>query len=112
MVFDTGAEISIINQRVFNGLGGETVLKLKKREQDVKAYGNINIDVLGETEVLVRDNEREMKLPVIVTKGTNPCIYGCNWIRQLRPEFTVNSINSQKATLVLKDNAKSIFLRP
>ena len=111
MVFDTGAEVSIINERVFNALGGNAHLPLRTKENPIKAYGNNEINVLGETRVTVADNGKQLVLPVVVTRGDNPCIYGCDWIRQLRPTFTINEIRSG-VTLVLKDNVKPVFCRP
>jgi len=78
MIFDTGAEISIINERVFNALNENNDLKLKERRQGIRAYGNRVIPILGETVVSVEDKCAKKRLPVIVGKGTNPCIYGCD----------------------------------
>jgi len=112
MVFDTGAEISIINERVFNALASVGKVYLKERRNDIKAYGNSPIEILGEATVTVSDNHNQLKLPVVVTKGIHPCIYGCNWIRALRPSFSINLVKCGKVSLVLKDGAKPVFCRP
>jgi len=112
MVFDTGADVSIINQRVYEALQINANLPLKDRPQTIKGYGNNVIPTLGETMVQVEDNGRQMHLPVIVAKGTNPCIYGCNWIQQLRPKFSINAIRKHEVQLVLKDGTSPIFFRP
>jgi len=112
MIFDTGAEVSIINERVYNGLGGKEVIPLKMERQEIKAYGNIPIEILGEASLTVEDNNCKRVLPALVTQETHPCIYGCNWIKELRPSFSINAVKSLAVSLVLKDNCKPIFCRP
>ena len=53
MVFDTDAEVSIINERVYNALNGSGDLKLAKGAQNLKVNGNNEILVLGKTNVTV-----------------------------------------------------------
>lgn len=112
MVFDTGADVSLINERVFNALGGMDEIPLQSRPVQVKSYGGNEIQMIGEGMVNVQGPNQELQLPVIVIKGTSPCIFGGNWIRAIYPEFSVNALQQLQASLQLKENAKPIFTKP
>ncbi len=112
MVFDTGADVSLINERVHAALGGYAKIPLQKRSKPLMAYGGEEIQTLGESSVVVEDAGRQQRLPVNVVRGTSPCIYGGDWIRLLRPNFTVNSIGKSTVALSLKEGSHPIFFKP
>jgi len=117
MIFDTGSEVSIINERVHEALGGDLECPLVQGKNEIKAYGDNKIPVKGQTNLLVTDVDQTIWVPALVIKGTLPCIYGCDWIRKFRPDFSVNRIlkdAKQKFTvsLYLKDDAQPKFYRP
>lgn len=112
MIFDTGAEVSLINERVYNALCRFDELPLLERQQNIKAYGHVSVPIMGEVSLNVEDNEQNYNVKIIVAKGTSPCIYGCDLIKLFRPKFSVNSIRNQTASLHLKEGVQPIFFRP
>ena len=112
MIFDTGSDVSLINEHTYRALGGNSALTLNVRPRRLKAYGGNNIKIIGEANVDVADGGNEARLPVIVARGAFPCIYGLDWIRAFQPNITVNSIGDIQVSLVLKEGASPVFLRP
>lgn len=112
MVFDTGAEVSLINERVFNALGGAKQIPLQPRSRPILSYSGDIIPTLGQAVVTVGDGDVQKQLNVIVATGNPPCIYGCDWIRLLKPQFSVKSLQDFTVSLTLKENATPVFMKP
>ena len=112
MIFDTGSDVSIINEDTYLALGGKSTLKLDEGCRRLKAYGDNDIKVLGEAMVDVADDGDQQQLPVIVTRGAFPCIYGLDWIRAFQPNFLVNTVTDLKVSLALKEGTSPVFVRP
>jgi len=112
MIFDTGSEVSIINENVFEALGGRKKLNLVPRKHEIKAYNGNSIPILGTCLASVTDNNQESKVSLLVSAGQLPCIYGCDMITKFRPAFSINAIKNATVSLTLKEEAVPKFVRP
>ena len=135
MEIDTGASVSLINETVFKGLNRE-VRTLSKR---LRTYTGEEIPVVGGCDVSVTYNNKKVKLPVIVVKGSGPCLLGRDWLKELKldwvdifstrfgeqnqePDFlkgfdelfseTRGTIKDVKARVIVDEGAKSRYFKP
>lgn len=84
MEIDTGACVSIVNQKVYKKL---SAMKLRQSEAKLKGYSGHSIKVLGETDVNVCHNGQQVTLPLVVVKGAGPSLLGRNWLDVLRLDW-------------------------
>ena len=67
MELDTRAAVSLISEVTYNNFFSE--VSLKKSTVKLKSYSGEDIPVIGQTEVLVKYNQQEENLPLLVVKG-------------------------------------------
>jgi len=110
MIFDTGAEISLISEQVVKKVA--PTHPLLKPSKLICAYGGVPIDIIGCIEVQLTVGNRKDLVSLQVVKGNSPCIYGCDLITKFQPNFRVNIIYNEKVQLGLKDEVSPVFIKP
>ena len=115
MVFDTGADVSILNEATFRRISTDSTV-LEPVTRTIRAYNGGSIDWLGQAFVLVETSNISKTVKVLVVKGNLcSCIYGSDWIEIFDPDFRVSQICDRpnaKAELLLKDDAVPVFCKP
>ena len=112
MRFDTGADVSLIDQETFNLINKNTPLRLQRSFANIRDYSGKAISIKGETKVAVKGEHGDKLLRVLVVHGKAPCIFGCDWIQSLQPSFAVNIVKDHTVSLTLKDNETPVFCKP
>ena len=101
MELDTGASISIISEETWR-----TRLPKVKLEQSkiiLKTYTGEPMKVLRETEVSVKYNNQEAKLPLVVVKGRGPSLLGRNWLKVIQLDWrSIKYIPTELESLLYK----------
>ena len=82
MEIDTGASLSLVSEHTFRECWPE--LGLVSSAVTLHSYSGEAIPVLGTVDVVVRHNDQEATLPLLVVKGEGPSLVGRNWLRVLR----------------------------
>ena len=77
MEIDTGAPASVINEAVYKLISrGEPKPQLQPTQVVLKTYTGEQISVLGMFNAVVVYEGNQKKLPLLVVKGTQPCLLG------------------------------------
>ena len=134
MEVDTGSAVSIISETAYNKLFQH--LPLKPTHFYLKTYSGERLTLLGEFQVRVTYQTREVHLPLAVAKGDKPVLLGRNWLDKLKLDwatiFKVSEVNASdgliakyqdlfekgyghlkqfKASIQVREDAQPIFLK-
>ena len=134
MEVDTGSAVSIISETAYNKLFQH--LPLKPTHFYLKTYSGERLTLLGEFQVRVTYQTREVHLPLVVAKGDKPVLLGRNWLDKLKLDwatiFKVSEVNAVdgliakyqdlfekgyghlkqfKASIQVREDAQPIFLK-
>ena len=82
MELDTGAPVSIISQKVWEGILSKT--QLEKSDTQLKTYTGEKLQVLGQLQVQVKYGDQVQQLPLLVVAGNGPSLWGRNWLAAIR----------------------------
>ena len=82
MEIDTGASLSILSDKMFKSL--DPVPPLESTTIKLNTYLGESLPILGKTHVIVCHNNNTYTLPVLVVKGSGPCLLGRDWLRALK----------------------------
>ena len=84
METDTGASASVINEAVYKLISrGEPKPQLQPTQAVLKTYTGEQISVLGMFNAVVVYKGNQKKLPLLVVKGTQPCLLGWDWLNEI-----------------------------
>ena len=86
MEVDTGASLSIISESTYLSLIAPS--ELKSTDLTLQTYTGENIVVLGSLEVNVSYEDKMFTLPLLVVQGSGPSLLGCNWLQQIKLDWT------------------------
>ena len=78
MELDTSASVSIISQKVWEGIFSKT--QLQKSDTLLKTYTGEKPQVLGQLQVQVGYGDQVQLLPLLVVAGSGPSLWGRNWL--------------------------------
>ena len=81
MEIDTGASVSVMSQNTCKSKF--PWLKLKEIRVTVPTYLSEKLSVLGQVEVSVVHEDRQMVLNMLLIEGFRPSILGRNWLSKL-----------------------------
>ena len=110
MEVDTGASVSIMSEEKFQQFRGSTSVTLQPSKAKLFTYTGEAIGVLGSTEVTVEHNQQVATLPLIVTKGTGPCLLGRNWLAKLRLDWQqIFSVRTGRTLQTVLDKYPDVF---
>ena len=110
MIFDTGAQVLLIDENLFKKVSNDA--PLFPVDNVIREYSGRPINIKGAADVIVEANNNTQKLCVLVVKGHAPSIYGCDWIKVLQPDFHVTLVTDTKAKLILKEGTTLVFCKP
>ena len=97
MEIDTGASASVINETVYKLISRwELKPQLQPTQAVLKTYTGEQIPVLGIFNPVVAYEGNQKKLPLLVVKGTQPCLLGWDWLNEVH-------INWHEIKFVQKD---------
>ena len=82
MELDTGASVSIISQKVWEGILSK--MQLEKSDTLLKTYTGEKLQVLGQLQVQVKYGDQVQQLPLLVVAGNGPSLWGRNWLAAIR----------------------------
>ena len=111
MEIDTGASVSLISESVFMSLKRNHQTTSTKK---LKTYTGEEIPVVGGCEVSVSYQKMPaMELPVIVVKGSGPCLLGRDWLKKLKLDwaeiFSTVSVGSGEQELSFLNEFEDLF---
>lgn len=86
MELDTGAAVSIISEETRKALLPD--VKLRKSALVLKTYTAEPMEVTGQLNVKVEYGSQREKLVLIVVKGGGPSLFGRNWLKYLRLDWS------------------------
>ncbi|PAA60150.1 hypothetical protein BOX15_Mlig025062g1 [Macrostomum lignano] len=111
MVFDTGADASLVSKHSFEQLSQRT--DVMPADRTFKDYQGCAVPLFGKSIVTVQFNGITTQLPIfIVDRPGAPNIYGLEWMHALEPHLNIYQVTHFEAHLVLKDEARPVFLKP
>jgi len=112
MIFDTGAEVSIINEATYNDISSSSSVRLNPAKSTITAYGGSSVKMLGKIETNISVGDMCNACNIFVSKGNSPNIYGCDLIKLFEPNFTVNAVEDNKVSFSLKESVVPKFVKP
>lgn len=86
MEVDTGAAMSIINEKLYRQKF--SMCKLQPCEVSLKTYSSEPIALLGKFQVKVQCRDKTEQLTLLVSKGKGPTLMGRNWIQFLNLDWS------------------------
>ena len=102
MELDTGAAVSLISEVNYNNFFSD--VSLKKSTVKLKSYSGEDIPVIGQTEVLIKYNQQEENLPLLVVKGDGRSLFGRNW-------FSCITLDWKEIHQVMNSSLKTVLDR-
>ena len=97
MEVDTGAAISIISEETRKTLF--TDQKLREVSLVLKTYTGEPMQVVGQLNVRVKYGTQEAKLVLVVVGGNGPSLFGRNWLKYLRLDWsTIAAVRTARPT--------------
>ena len=109
MEVDTGASVSIRSEK-FQQFRGSASVILQPSKAKLFTYTGEAIGVLGSTKVTVEHNQQVATLPLIVTKGTGPCLLGRNWLAKLQLDWQqIFSVRTGRTLQTVLDKYPNVF---
>ena len=83
---DTGASVSLISEKIFRELETPKVNQ-RRPARKLRTYTGEEIPVLGEWDIEVCYGGISQELPVIVVKGSGPCLLGRDWLQAFKLDW-------------------------
>ena len=106
MELDTGAAVSIISEETRKTLFVDQ--KLRKSTLVLKTYTEEPMQVVGQLNVRVKYGIQEAKLVLVVVGGNGPSLFGCNWLKCLRLDWSniavVRAVQQKSLNILLKQH--------
>jgi hypothetical protein len=87
MELDTGASVSVMGSDTFNALWSQDRPTIHHTTAQLRTYTNETIETMGTVEVTVLYNGQRKVLPIVVTAGAGPTLFGRNWLHELRVDW-------------------------
>lgn len=111
MVFDTGADASLISMDTFKRL--EKPTEVVPTSRSFKDFQGNCVPLCGQSMVAVKFNGITTELPIFIVDNPNAAtIYGLEWLRALEPQLNVCQVKNFKAQLTLKEGSVPVFFKP
>ena len=85
MEVDTGAAVSLVPETVCKQLW--PYLVLQPSSVKLKTYSGAPLEVKGQALVEVQYEEQKASLPLLVIAENGPCLFGRDWLKQLRLDW-------------------------
>ena len=79
---DTGACVTLVSEQTWKDKLER--FNLSKTSLILKTYSSETLKVLGKTEVPVKLDGQESKLPLYVVEGNSPSLLGRNWLSTIK----------------------------
>ena len=96
MEVDTGASLSIISESTYHSL--IALPELNSTDVTLHTYTGESIVVLGSLEVDVSYEVEMFTLPLIVVQGSGLSLLGCNWLQQIKLNWTkIHAVSPKKS---------------
>ena len=97
MELDTGAAVSIISDKTRRSLFPD--LELRESALVLKTYTDELMEVVGQLRVRVKYGSQEQKLILVVVAGSGPSLFGRNWLKYLRLDWSrIASVRTTRPT--------------
>ena len=93
MELDTGAALSVCSDSVFRQLWPSGGPDLEPCGVRLKTYSGEPLSVCGQAMVNVQYGGSCTRLPLVIVKGSGPCLFGRNWLSQIRLDCATKSSN-------------------
>ena len=89
MEIDTGASRSIVGENTFKQLWAEELRPtITPAKVKLRTYTGELIPVLGVATVTVSHHNQSKVLELLVAAGTGPSLIGCDWLHELKLDWT------------------------
>ena len=88
MELDTGASATVINETVYRQINeGRQKPELQESKTVLRSYTGQEVPILGKFTGSVNYKGQNKELPVIVVKGTQPCLLGRDWLENIQIDW-------------------------
>ena len=110
MELDTGAAVSVCSDSVLRQLWPSGGPSLEPCTVTLKTYSGEQLSVCGQVTVNVEHGGQAARLPLIIVKGSGPCLFGRNWLSQIRLDWpTVCRVSSASRVQPVLDEFPDVF---
>lgn len=98
---DTGCSVSLMNEGMFKDIWKDShAPKLRSSKIKLRTYTGEALEIVGVADVQVRYQEHEKKMPLVIVKGTGPCLLGRAWLEEIQlPWSEIKLVQSDVMTL-------------
>ncbi|XP_026054203.1 uncharacterized protein K02A2.6-like [Carassius auratus] len=74
--------------------------KLRRTKIKLRTYTGEQVEIVGVADVQVKYQQQEKKMPLVIVKGTGPCLLGRAWLEEIQlPWSEIKLIQSEVMTL-------------
>ena len=111
MEVDTGASKSIVSEETYKSLCGKSKHPvLEYTSVRLRTYTGESLNVLGQMNVKVKNNQQEVVLPLLVIKGNGPSLLWRDWLHKLRLNWQeINTVRGWDLSQELLKKHPSVF---
>ena len=110
MELDTGAALSVCSDSVFRQLWPSDGPDVEPCDVRLKTYSGEPLSVCGQAMVNVEYGGSSTLLPLVIVKGSGPCLFGRNWLSRIRLDWpAVCRVSSQCLVQPVLDEFPDVF---
>ena len=85
IILDTAASETLISRKTWKKKFPN--IKLDKSEVLLKTYSGEQLQVLGQTQMLLDYKQQKVKLPLLIVQGDGPSLLGKNWLKSMKLDW-------------------------
>lgn len=81
---DTGCSVSLMNEGMFMDIWKDSEApKIRPSKIKLKTYTGEPVEIVGVADVHVKYKQQEKEMPLVIVKGTGPCLLGRAWLEEI-----------------------------
>lgn len=98
---DTGCSVSLMNEGMFRDIWKDrSAPKLRSSKIKLRTYTGEPVEIVGVADVHVKYQQQEKDMPLVIVKGTGPCLLGRAWLEEIHLQWgEIKLVQSERRTL-------------
>lgn len=98
---DTGCSVSLMNEGMFMDIWKDSEApKIRPSKIKLKTYTGEPVEIVGVADVHVKYKQQEKEMPLVIVKGTGPCLLGRAWLEEIQLQWgEIKLVQLEKMTL-------------
>ncbi|KAG1937540.1 retrotransposable element [Pimephales promelas] len=97
---DTGCSVSLMSEEMYKVIWKDSEApKLRLTKIKLRTYTGEPLGIVGVADVEVKYQQQEKIMPLVIVKGTGPCLLGRSWLEELQMQWSEIKLVQSEMTL-------------